>query len=52
MQDNVNFFLSDYETTTECVDGSNLSYANERYINENKDHNTGGFNKMHVYFTL
>ena len=46
---NVNFFMSDYEITTECVAGSNLSYANDRYRNQNKDRNTGGFNKMHVH---
>ena len=46
------FFLSDYEITAECVAGSNLSYANEPYRNQNKDRNTGGFNKMHVHFTF
>ena len=44
--------MSVYEINTECVTVSILSYASERYRNQNKDRNTGGFNKMHVHFLL
>ena len=46
------FFVSVYEINTESVTVSILSYASERYRNQNKDRNTGGFNKMHVHFIL
>ena len=46
------FFVSVYEINTESATVSILSYASERYRNQNKDRNTGGFNKMHVHFIL